>query len=338
MRVSERLQARGIALARRAAGTGPGRRFAAAVRQDGDDTAPAAGPAIGELDVGSWLTTFFADRLTEIDAACAGGGPEAYALFRDLDDDLWALLLSKQYSAFPNIAALLPEQIEVGDQHQPVEDGDTRESDKSNSRRDAEGQIPEPKGENAARNRKRDSGVDEQSLAKAAQSRENQNEDESKRHGHHDTQPSPGLLEVLELATELDGVAFGKFDAIGYPTLRFPYKALHIPIAEVDHDRRPALAEFPGNGCYLLHHTKVGHLAEREQTTVVHTHRQTLEVIDSLTQRLVQSDDDVKASVAFDQLTDLLTGQSGVHHPVQFGSVQVVPAHGIPLGNDFQQR
>ena len=60
-----------------------------------------------ELD--GWLTTLFGDRLAAIDAACAGAGPEAFALFRELDDDLWALLLSRRYSAYPNVLALLPD-------------------------------------------------------------------------------------------------------------------------------------------------------------------------------------------------------------------------------------
>jgi len=51
----------------------------------------------------------FGERLEEIDARLEGAGPEGYALFRELDDDLWALLLSREYSAYPNILALLPD-------------------------------------------------------------------------------------------------------------------------------------------------------------------------------------------------------------------------------------
>jgi SAM-dependent methyltransferase len=56
----------------------------------------------------SWLEHFHGDRLELIDAACADGGPESFALFRDLDIDLWALLLTQEYEAYPNIRALLP--------------------------------------------------------------------------------------------------------------------------------------------------------------------------------------------------------------------------------------
>jgi SAM-dependent methyltransferase len=48
------------------------------------------------------------ERLRRIDAACRGAGPEAYALFRDLDSDVWALLLTQQHTSLPNIGALLP--------------------------------------------------------------------------------------------------------------------------------------------------------------------------------------------------------------------------------------
>jgi SAM-dependent methyltransferase len=56
-----------------------------------------------------WLAHYFDARLSELDAACAGAGGEALPLFRDLDDDLWALLLSRNYVRYPNIRALLPD-------------------------------------------------------------------------------------------------------------------------------------------------------------------------------------------------------------------------------------
>lgn len=56
----------------------------------------------------SWLEHFWGERLDRIDAACERGGPERFALFRDLDVDLWALLLSQEYESYPNIRALLP--------------------------------------------------------------------------------------------------------------------------------------------------------------------------------------------------------------------------------------
>jgi SAM-dependent methyltransferase len=57
----------------------------------------------------SWLEQLHGDVLGEIDRRCAGAGPEAFALFRRLDDDLWALLLTREYELYPNIRALLPE-------------------------------------------------------------------------------------------------------------------------------------------------------------------------------------------------------------------------------------
>ena len=56
----------------------------------------------------AWLEHFFDDVLAPIDAACAAGGPDRFALFSELDIDLWALLLTQEYSAYPNIRALLP--------------------------------------------------------------------------------------------------------------------------------------------------------------------------------------------------------------------------------------
>ena len=57
----------------------------------------------------SWLEHFYGELLATLDAACAhGAAAEQYALFRNLDDDLWALLLTQQYELYPHIRALLP--------------------------------------------------------------------------------------------------------------------------------------------------------------------------------------------------------------------------------------
>lgn len=71
----------------------------------GADGAPGSAP----VRYDSWLEHLCGARLAEIDAACAGSSPEAFALFRPLDVDLWALLLTQEYEAFPNIRALLPD-------------------------------------------------------------------------------------------------------------------------------------------------------------------------------------------------------------------------------------
>src|SRR3954454_21444191 len=62
----------------------------------------------------SWLTGLYGVTLAQIDAACAGlQRDEAFGLFRDLDTDLWAVLLSGQYDAYPSIRAVLPRTPDV---------------------------------------------------------------------------------------------------------------------------------------------------------------------------------------------------------------------------------
>jgi SAM-dependent methyltransferase len=56
----------------------------------------------------SWLGHFHGELLRPLDEACAGRGTEALQLLRDLDDDLWAVLLTRDYSLYPNIRGLLP--------------------------------------------------------------------------------------------------------------------------------------------------------------------------------------------------------------------------------------
>ena len=66
-------------------------------------------------DYSSWLDTYFGAELERIDAACANTPKEdAWQLFRELDDDLWAVLLTREYDLYPNIRALLPGAPEPG--------------------------------------------------------------------------------------------------------------------------------------------------------------------------------------------------------------------------------
>ena len=66
-------------------------------------------------DWGSWLDTFFGRELEQIDRACSEvPREEAWSLFSELDDDLWAVLLTRDYSLYPNIRAVLPGAPEPG--------------------------------------------------------------------------------------------------------------------------------------------------------------------------------------------------------------------------------
>ena len=85
--------------------------------------APAGSPppALSEGTYDLWLEHLHGERLARIDAACAGGGPECYALFRDLDPDLWALLLTQELALrrgkVPEVRAFLAEAWAVPEAH-----------------------------------------------------------------------------------------------------------------------------------------------------------------------------------------------------------------------------
>lgn len=82
---------------------------------------PPRAPAASHLGFGSahvaldsWLEHFYGERLAGLDAACAAGEEgDAYRLFRDLDDDLWAMLLTQQYGVYPHIRRVLPDLPEA---------------------------------------------------------------------------------------------------------------------------------------------------------------------------------------------------------------------------------
>ncbi len=84
-------------VARKIARTKIGRRAADTVRQQS---------AAAALD--DWLVPLFGDELARIDSIVDGAGPEGFAAFRELDDDLWSLLLTLDYESFPGIREFLP--------------------------------------------------------------------------------------------------------------------------------------------------------------------------------------------------------------------------------------
>jgi SAM-dependent methyltransferase len=56
-----------------------------------------------------WLSHYYGELLKALDARCQGRSEPDYGWFRDLDDDLWAILLSKHYSLYPNLRRALPD-------------------------------------------------------------------------------------------------------------------------------------------------------------------------------------------------------------------------------------
>ncbi|HET6830897.1 MAG TPA: class I SAM-dependent methyltransferase [Solirubrobacterales bacterium] len=66
--------------------------------------------AANEADVDGWLTSLRGPELEAIDRELAAVGPrlDNFALFRDLDDDVWALLLGRRYSTYLSILETLP--------------------------------------------------------------------------------------------------------------------------------------------------------------------------------------------------------------------------------------
>lgn len=85
-------------LARKLASTSVGRRARVAMRDDSF-----------AVSLDWWLDPLFSESLDQIESALQGAGPEGYALFRDLDDDLWSLLLTKEFESWPGIRSFLPD-------------------------------------------------------------------------------------------------------------------------------------------------------------------------------------------------------------------------------------
>lgn len=56
-----------------------------------------------------WLSHYQGELLEALDARCRDRAAPDYRWFRDLDDDLWGILLGKSYSLYPNLRRVLPD-------------------------------------------------------------------------------------------------------------------------------------------------------------------------------------------------------------------------------------
>lgn len=75
----------------------------------GKSRPPAPGTEGTSSQLDRWLEPLFGQALDRIEASIDGQDPAQFSLFRDLDDDVWALLLTKEYEGWPKIRALLPD-------------------------------------------------------------------------------------------------------------------------------------------------------------------------------------------------------------------------------------
>ncbi|MEK6326328.1 MAG: class I SAM-dependent methyltransferase [Actinomycetota bacterium] len=57
----------------------------------------------------SWLRQYYGELLETLDVRCRDDSKPDYGWFRDLDDELWAILLTKHYSLYPNLRRALPD-------------------------------------------------------------------------------------------------------------------------------------------------------------------------------------------------------------------------------------
>ena len=87
--------------------------------------------------------------------------------------------LVKAYTAFSQAS-------DVGNHHQPVENGHPRQRNEPYGRRNRHRNVAKPKRQDAARQREWNTGEDQQSILDVSEHREQKDEDQQQGHGHND--------------------------------------------------------------------------------------------------------------------------------------------------------
>src|SRR5690606_33286736 len=125
-------------------------------------------------------------------------------------------------------------------------------------------------------------------------------EDEEQRERHDDREPRLRLLQVLELAAELEVVAVRKLDLALHLRRRLLDEALDVPAAEVDQDRSPSLVRVAVYRADLLDVVHRRDVPERDDPALLRPHARPTDLLDARAERLGQPHDDGRSPVPVD--------------------------------------
>src|ERR1700677_2584789 len=141
-----------------------------------------------------------------------------------------------------DIHALGPELTEVGNVENSIHHGDAKQRDKADRRRDAEIEAGQIQRDQAAADRKRDTGNRQQAVAQRIEQTVKQHKNEKQRDRHHDQQPLLGILEIVELTGPKDLVSVRELDGLGDAPLCLLDRTTQIAAANAELDRNEPLA------------------------------------------------------------------------------------------------
>src|ERR1035437_7368424 len=162
--------------------------------------------------------------------------------------ELWAEAGQCAFDDGVTDAAPFPAQlVDEADQHDAVEHGNATQRDEPDTRAYGKRHAAQPESEDAAAHRQWHADENQRRLSEAAESHENQDEDED--------QPRASSLEILELPAKLKRVAKREFH-FGFDTGHgLVDEAFNVAPAQVHQNGSAALARLPGDGGGSEEHT-----------------------------------------------------------------------------------
>ncbi len=223
-------------------------------------------------------------------------------------------------------------------QHDAVEHGDTGQGDESNGGGNGEGHVAYPECHDTAGGGQRHAEEDKRRLARAAETRVDEAEDQQERGGDDDHEAGARGLEILELTAELVEVARRKLHAFVELRLRLLHETFGIATAHVDEDRDAALRILAVDRADPVGDGDVGDALKRHVRTFAADDWELSQTREVEALRLRQTHHDIVAFAAVDQRAGFFAAKGGADHGVDFVGVQVEPLQGFALRGDFEHR
>ena len=217
--------------------------------------------------------------------------------------------------------------LEVLNQHNAIEHGNTKEGDKTNSGRNAERHSPQPQSKHTTNDRKRHGCENHDGILERFESEmeENKNKRQCNRNGKN--QSFGGILQILKLSAILNirpGVEFHIFIHAG---LNIFHHRLQVAVAHIHTYHYAAVSIFTRNFSRSFGETNFGQFAERNLHPVRQRHLKLPDIFNVGTIFLLQPYHQIKTLFTFENAAGNFASKSSCKIGVHRFHIHAVKSH-----------